>query len=43
MGMVPGEKIRVTNEIPGSIVVKVKNKKFVLDKDIAKEIKVLKQ
>ena len=43
MGMVPGEKIRVTNEISGSIIVKVKNKKFALDKNIAKEIKVLKQ
>jgi len=42
MGIHPGEKIKMINEIPNGIVVVVKNKKFVLDKDIAKEIKVLK-
>ena len=42
MGIFPGEKIKVINKIPNGIVVVVKNKKFVLDKDIAREIKVLK-
>ncbi|MCD6232049.1 FeoA domain-containing protein [Candidatus Aerophobetes bacterium] len=42
MGIFPGEKIRLTNKIPGGIIVKIKNKKFALDKGIAKEIKVLK-
>ncbi len=42
MGIHPGEKIKMINEIPNCIIVVVKNKKFVLDKDIAKEIKVLK-
>jgi len=42
MGIFPGEKIRLTNKISGGIIVKIKNKKFALDKGIAKEIKVLK-
>mgnify|MGYP001104653290 CR=1 FL=1 len=42
MGIFPGEKIRLTNEIPGSVIFRVKNKKFAIDKNIAKEIKVLK-
>jgi Mn-dependent DtxR family transcriptional regulator len=42
MGIFPGEKIRMINEIPDGIIIKIENKKFVLDKDIAKEIKVLK-
>jgi len=42
MGIFPGEEIKIVNEIPNSIVIEVKNKKFVLDKDIVKEIKVLK-
>jgi len=42
MGIHPGEKIKMIKEIPNGIVITVKNKKFVLDKDIAKEIKVLK-
>jgi len=41
MGIFLGEKIKIINEIPNGIVIEVKNKKFVLDKDIAKEIKVL--
>lgn len=40
MGMVLGEKITITNEIPHAIIVKIKNKKFALDKNIAKEIRV---
>ncbi|GAH84793.1 unnamed protein product [marine sediment metagenome] len=42
MGIFPGEKIRMINKIPNGIIIKIENKKFVLDKDIAKEIKVLK-
>jgi Mn-dependent DtxR family transcriptional regulator len=41
MGIFPGEKIKIINGIPNAVVIKVKNKKFVLDKNIAKEIKVL--
>jgi Mn-dependent DtxR family transcriptional regulator len=41
MGIFPGEKIRVMNEIPGTIIVQIENKKFALDRNIAKEIKVL--
>ena len=42
MGMFPGEKIVLTNRLlGGSVVVRVKNKKFALGKDIAKEIRVL--
>jgi Fe2+ transport system protein FeoA len=41
MGIFPGEKIKIINEIPNGIVIEVKNKKFVLGKNIAKEIKVL--
>jgi Mn-dependent DtxR family transcriptional regulator len=42
MGIFPGEEIRITNKIANGVVVKIKNKKFALDKNIAKEIKVLK-
>jgi Mn-dependent DtxR family transcriptional regulator len=41
MGIFPGEKIRVINEIPESIIIQVRNKKFALDRDIVKGIKVL--
>ena len=41
MGILPGEIIEVTHEISSGVVVKINNKKFVLDKIIAKEIKVL--
>lgn len=41
MGIFPGEKIKIINEISNGIVVEVKDKKFVLDKDIAKKIKVI--
>jgi Mn-dependent DtxR family transcriptional regulator len=40
MGIVPGEEILLTNEMPNAVVVKVKNKKIVLDKNIAGKIKV---
>ena len=42
MGMYIGEKIRITNKIPNAIIIALENKKFALDKDIAKGIKVLK-
>jgi Mn-dependent DtxR family transcriptional regulator len=41
MGIFSGEKIMLTNKIKNCVVAKVKNKKFALDKDIAKEIKVV--
>jgi len=41
MGIYPGGKIRIINRVPNGVIIKIKNKKFVLDKDIAKEIKVL--
>jgi len=41
MGIFLGEKIIITNEIHHGIVVKIKNKKFALDKNIAEEIKVV--
>lgn len=39
MGMFLGEKVTVSNEIPHAIIVKINNKKFALDKNIAKEIR----
>ena len=43
MGIFPGEKIRMINKIPdGIIIVIIGNKKLVLGKNVAKEIKVLK-
>jgi len=42
MGLFPGEKIMVISEIPHGIVLKVRNKKFALDRSIAKGIKALK-
>jgi len=41
MGIFLGEKIIVTNEISHGIVVKIRNKKFALDRDIAEEIKAM--
>ena len=41
IGILPGEVIEVTNKIFSGVVVKINNKKIVLDKTIAKEIKVL--
>ncbi len=41
MGIYPGGRIRIINKVPNGVIVGIKNKKFVLDKDIAKEIKVL--
>ena len=41
MGILPGEVIEVTYKIPSGVIVRINNKKIVLDKSIAKEIKVL--
>ena len=41
MGIFPGEKITVISEIPQGIIVKIKNKKFALDRRIAKGIKAV--
>ncbi len=41
MGICPGEKIRITNKIPNGVIIETKNKKFALDKIIAKGIKML--
>ena len=42
MGIFPGEKVRMINKIPAGIVIIIENKKLVLGKNVAKEIKVLK-
>ena len=41
MGIVPGERIEITHKIPSGLIVKIGNKKFALDENIVKEIKVL--
>jgi Mn-dependent DtxR family transcriptional regulator len=41
MGIVPGEKVMIVSEGSNAIIIKIKNKKFALDKDIARKIKVL--
>jgi Mn-dependent DtxR family transcriptional regulator len=41
MGIFPGEKIMLLNEVPNGFVLKIKNKKIALDKSIAKWIKAL--
>jgi len=41
MGIFLGEKITITNEISHGVIVKIRNKKFALDKIIAEEIKVV--
>lgn len=41
MGIFLGEKITITNEIRHGLVVKIKNKKFALDRNIAEEIKAV--
>jgi len=41
MGILPGEVIEVINKIPSGVIVKIDNRKIVLDKTIAKVIKVL--
>ena len=41
MGIFPGEKIIVQSEIPQGIIIKIKNKKFALDRSIAKGIEAV--
>jgi Mn-dependent DtxR family transcriptional regulator/Fe2+ transport system protein FeoA len=41
MGIIPGEVVEVTHEIPSGVVVTINNKQIVVDKTIANEIKVL--
>jgi len=41
MGIVPGEEVMITSEVPNAIIIKIENKKFALDKNIARKIKVL--
>lgn len=41
MGIFPGERIKITNDIPNGIIVNIGNKKFAIGRDIAKGIKVL--
>lgn len=41
MGIVPGEEVMIMSEASNAMVIKIKNKKFALDKDIARKIKVL--
>jgi len=41
MGIVPGEEVMITSGVSNAIIIKIKNKKFALDKDIARKIKVL--
>jgi Mn-dependent DtxR family transcriptional regulator len=41
MGICPGKRIKITNKLPNSIIVEIENKKFALDKNIAKGIKIL--
>ena len=41
MGICPGKKIRIINRLPDGLIIKINNKKFVLDKNVAKEVKVL--
>jgi len=43
MGIVPGEEVMITSEVSNAIIIKIKNKKFALDKDIARKIKVLEE
>jgi Mn-dependent DtxR family transcriptional regulator len=40
MGIFLGESLTVTNQTPNGIIVKVGNKKYALDKEIARKIKV---
>ena len=42
IGIVPGNKVILKNIIPNGVIIKVKNKIFALDKNIAKKILVIK-
>lgn len=41
MGILPGERIEIANKIPNGVIVRINKKNIVLDKNIAREIKVL--
>jgi len=41
MGILPGEKIKITNYLPNGLIFKIKNKKIFLAKEIANKIKVI--
>ena len=42
MGIFLGDKIGLISEIPNGVIIGIKNKKFALGKDIAKQIRVIK-
>ncbi|MEA2065307.1 MAG: iron dependent repressor, metal binding and dimerization domain protein [Patescibacteria group bacterium] len=42
MGIFPGENIKIANNISNGVIIKIKNKKIALDKNIAEKIKALK-
>ncbi len=41
IGIIPGERIKITNKIPNGLIAWIGNKKFALDKNIVKKIKVI--
>ncbi len=41
MGILPGEKVRITSKIPNGVVVEIKNKKIAIDKNLARKIRVI--
>ncbi|MCK4234512.1 ferrous iron transport protein A, partial [candidate division WOR-3 bacterium] len=41
MGIFPGEEITITNEVPNAVIIRIKNNKFALDKEIAEKVMVL--
>lgn len=41
MGIIPGERIEILSIIPGIFIVQIENKKFALDEEIMKAIKIL--
>lgn len=41
MGIFPGEEIKITNKIPHTFIINIRNKKFALSESIAKGIKVI--
>lgn len=40
MGILPGERIEITHKIPSGLIVRIGNKKFALDENTVKKIKV---
>jgi Mn-dependent DtxR family transcriptional regulator len=43
MGIVPGENIRIKNELPNILIVETENKKFALSKELARCVKVIRE